>query len=206
VRRAKGGRLLRASFAALAFLFAHSASAQTFYKWTDGNGKVHYADKPPAGFKGEVTPMETDSAPAPPPATRPAAKAQSVEPQGEEKAPDLAARRRAERERLGARVTAARAKVEKARKALDDGEDPQDDEKQIVQQLHNRDAQRPERTPPPRLNCMATKTPDGRPAWNCPTPVPGETYYDRQKTLEDALRTAEDELAEAERAYRRGVD
>jgi hypothetical protein len=204
VRRAKGDRLLRASFAILAFLFAYPAPAQTFYKWTDKDGKVHYADKPPVGFRGEVTAIETDA--APPPAPRPAPKVQGAEPQGEEKAPDLATRRRAERERLGARVTAARAKVEKARKALADGEDPQDDEKQIVQQLHNRDAQRPERTPPPRLKCMATKTPDGRAAWNCPTPVPGESYFDRQKILEEALRTAEDELAEAERAYRRGVD
>jgi hypothetical protein len=204
VRRTKGGSLLRASFALLAFVFASPASAQAFYKWTDGDGKVHYADKPPAGFKGEVTRIEADIAPAPAP--QPAAKAQNAEPQGEEKPPDLATRRRAERERLGARVTAARAKVEKARKALADGEDAQDDEKQIVQQLHDRDARRPERTPPPRLNCMATKTPDGRAAWNCPTPVPGEAYYDRQKVLEEALRTAEEELAEAERAYRRGVD
>ena len=26
------------------------AAAQTFYKWVDKDGKVHYSDKPPAGF------------------------------------------------------------------------------------------------------------------------------------------------------------
>jgi hypothetical protein len=36
--------------------------------------------------------------------------------------------------------------------------------------------------------------------------VPGEVFYDRVHGLEDALRDAEKELADAERAYRRGVD
>ena len=40
----------------------------------------------------------------------------------------------------------------------------------------------------------------------CPTLVPGEPYYDRVKQLEDAVKAAEDDLADAEPAYRRGVD
>jgi hypothetical protein len=53
---------------------------------------------------------------------------------------------------------------------------------------------------------MGETTSDGRTLWNCPAPIPGEAYFDRQKALEDALQKAEEELAEAERAYRRGVD
>lgn len=41
---------------------------------------------------------------------------------------------------------------------------------------------------------------------NCPTRVPNDAYYERQKKLEEELKAAEEELAEAERAYRRGTD
>jgi len=198
---------------ALAFTVALAAStpgtgaiAQTLYKWIDKDGKVQYADKPPLNFKGEVTTIEADAVPpalkpAPKPAARPAAALDEKEiPQ------TTAARRRAERERLAERLTAARARVEQARAALADGEAVLQDEKQIVQQHHPRNARRPESTPPPRLNCMSEQAPDGRAVWNCPTPIPTESYYARQKALEEALQKAEEELAEAERAYRRGVD
>lgn len=181
------------------------AAAQTFYKWVDKDGKVHYSDKPPAGFKGEVTRMETDLAPTP--AKAPPPKPAKVEGDDDEKKPpDLNTRRRMERERLAARLAAARAKLEQAQKALADGDDPQEGEKQIVQQRHARDERRPERTPAPRQNCMSQKASDGRPIWNCPTPIPGEAYFTRHKALEDAVRQAELEVEEAERAYRRGVD
>jgi len=201
-RRARAFALL---FALLAFL-PGAALAQTLYKWTDNDGRVQYADKPPAGFKGEVTRIEIDAVPTPvKPAAAPAGKAQPGE-DAKEKVPDMAGRRRAERERLHERLMAARAKVEKARADLADGEGVLDDEKQIVQQHHARDAKRPQNTPAPRQNCLGQTTPEGRAVWNCPTPIPGEAYFGRQKALEEALQKAEEELAEAERAYRRGVD
>jgi len=187
---------------------ASGALAQTFYKWTDKDGKVQYADKPPVNFKGEVTRIEADvQPPTVKPAAKPAPRAESEDERAEkEKAPTTAARRRADRERLAERLAAARARVDQARTALTDGESVLQDEKQIVQQHHPRNARRPESTPPPRLNCMGEQAPDGRAVWNCPTPIPNESYYARQKALEEALQKAEEELADAERAYRRGVD
>ena len=180
------------------------ATGQAVYKWVDKDGKIHFADKPPVNFKGEVTRITPDAQPdavAPRPKAKP--DAERVE---EEKAPDLAARRRATREQLAARVAAARAKLEQARKALADGEGTGEDEKQYVQERLGRDARRPERTPAPRSNCMSQVTPDGKAIWICPRPVPGQAYYERQEKLEEAVRKAEEELDEAQRAYRRGVD
>ena len=39
-----------------------------------------------------------------------------------------------------------------------------------------------------------------------PTVVPSEAYYERVQKLEDDVRRAEEEVAAAEQAYRRGVD
>ena len=180
------------------------ALAQTVYKWVDKDGKVNFSDKPPANFKGEVTRITPDAQPDAAP-RRPVAKPEAAQLE-EEKAPDANAKRRATREHLAARVAAARAKLEQARKALADGEGAGDDEKQFVQERLDRNARRPERTPPPRSNCMSQVTPDGKPIWICPRPVPGQAYYERQEKLEEAVRKAEEELEEAQRAYRRGVD
>lgn len=193
--------------AASGIAFAFEACAQTLYKWVDQDGRTHFSDKPPAGFKGEVTKIQADAvpdvvirAPAAP------AKAQAQDDDKEKAPPDVAARRRQLRDQLAARVAVARANVEAARKALGDGEGATDDEKQYVRQESPRDERRPERTPPPRSNCMSQKTSDGKSVWNCPRPIPGEAYFERQAKLEEALRKAEEELADAERAYRRGVD
>jgi hypothetical protein len=199
-------RAFTLTLAFLGFFPGTGALAQALYKWTDKDGRVQYADKPPAGFKGEVTRIEIDAVPTPvKPAAAPPSKAQPDD-DAKEKVLDPAAKRRAERERLSARLAAAREKVEKARADLAGGEGILDEEKQIVQQHHARDAKRPQNTPAPRQNCMGETTSAGRTVWNCPTPIPGEAYFDRQKTLEEALQKAEEELAEAERAYRRGVD
>ena len=40
----------------------------------------------------------------------------------------------------------------------------------------------------------------------CPALIPNDAYYERQKQLEDAVKKAEEEVAAAEDAYRRGVD
>ena len=194
------------AFIVLFVALSEGASAQTLYKWVDKDGKTHYSDKQPVGFKGEVTRIEADAQPAPMPAAKVPAKAAKAEADDDEKVPDIAARRRAERERLAARLAMARARLEEARKALVDGEEPREGEKQFVQQHHARNERRPDRTPPPRLNCMSQKASDGRAIWNCPTPIPGEAYFSRQKELEEAVQKAEEDLAEAEQAYRRGVD
>ena len=194
-----------------ALALAADTAAQTFYKWVDKDGKVQYSDKPPVGFTGQVTKIQNDPfpdvAPRAPAASPSAAPAKpQAEDDEKEKAPDAATRRRQTREQLSSRLTAARVKLEAAQKALADGDGATEDEKQFVHQGFPRDARRPERTPPPRTNCMSSTTSDGRAEWNCPRQVPNDAYFDRQGKLEEAVRKAEEELAEAEQAYRRGVD
>ena len=172
----------------MGLLAAASAFGQALYKWVDADGKAHYGEKPPAGFKGAVTRIDLPDEKA----------------ADEKMTPN--AKRRAERERLTAKLEAARAKLETARKALAEGDEPQEGERIYMQQRFERNERRPERTPAPHVNCMSQYSADGKPIWNCPRPVPNEAYYDRQKALEEAVRKAEEELADAEREYRRGVD
>ena len=207
------GADLRTALATLvAVLLCASASAQVFYKWTDADGKIHYADKPPAGFKGTVTRIDTGDIPKPPPLPddrilkSPEDARDAADEKAEEEKSTLNAKRKAQRERLAARVEIARAKLEKARKALEEGDEPREGERTYVQQRFARSERRPERTPAPHVNCMSQYAADGTPIWNCPRPIPNEAYYERQKALEDAVKKAEEELADAERAYRQGVD
>ena len=59
---------------------------------------------------------------------------------------------------------------------------------------------------PPNANCFAATDASGVASLNCPSRVPQEAFYERQKKLEDDLKRAEEELELAERAYRRGTD
>src|SRR6185369_5392884 len=108
--------------------------------WVDKDGRVHFSDKPPAGFKGEVTKIQADVQPdvVVPRASPPRAQPQAAE-DDKDKPVDVATRRRQLREQLGARVALARAKLEAARKALSDGEGAAEDEKQFVRQEFGRD-------------------------------------------------------------------
>ena len=198
-----------------------AAVAQTMYKWIDAQGRVQYSDKPPKGFKGEVTKIETDPAPppplAPPRASKPAPEA--------EPANDINAKRRATRERLAANIERAREKLEKARKALAGAGGPEPDERQVIQQRVTQGAGNPMPLPIPntdptqatlarggmhgmagRSNCREVPLADGKKTTICPTAVPGEAYFDRVRELEEAVAKAEEELAAAQTAYRRGVD
>ena len=208
MRVAGAGALAALAVTLSAALFVADAFAETFYyRWIDKDGKTQFSDKPPANFKGEVAKVLVDAVdpvrPAAPPAAGPKARPATV---AEEKAPDLAARRRAQRDQLEARLSQARQNLEAAKKALADGEGTTQDEKQFVRENFARSERQPERTPPPRGNCTASKGSDGKAIWNCPRPIPNEAYFDRQKQLEEAVKKAEEELTEAERAYRRGVD
>lgn len=191
-----------AVFACLALLCA-PALAQTMYRWTDLQGRVQYSDRLPKDFKGEVTRIEAD--PQPPPAApiaRPApAKAESTK-APEAPGEDRNSRLRATRERLAAAVEQARERLEAAKKARDGDEGPGVDERQVVQQRFAKGTQ----PATPRSNCRQVTGADGKPQMMCPALVPGEAYYARMKDLEDAVLKAEEDLDNAERAYRRGVD
>jgi hypothetical protein len=198
-----------ASLAAAALALAcvsWAAEAQVLYKWIDADGKVQYSDTPPKNPKGPVTRIEPDVAPTPPaappaPARAPAPAATKAEPPE----PDLASQRRSKRAALEARLKQAQAKVDAARKALAQAAGPEPDERQVFQQemkagqggMHGLSAA--------RSNCRKVVK-EGKQVTVCPAVFATDAYYERLAKLEIALREAEDELAEAEAAWRHGVD
>lgn len=192
-----------AALCALAAALALPAAAQSFYRWTDAEGKVQYSDKPPKGFKGEVTRIEHEEKPALPSKAAPVAAPAAAPVKAPAAGEDIAAKRRATRLRLGAQLASARANVEAARKAISDSESPEVDERQVVQQRHTQGGMH---GMSPRSNCRAETGKDGRKTLMCPTSVPTVEYHDRIARLEAVLRRAEEELADAEEAWRRGVD
>ncbi|MEP7068712.1 MAG: DUF4124 domain-containing protein [Usitatibacter sp.] len=212
-----------AAMAALSIALAcGGAAAQALYKWVDADGKTQYSDRPPKNFAGPVTRLEPDEQPMAPPraAERPATRAQRAE-ESAGTAPDSAALRRMLRQKLEAAVASARAKLEGARAALDSASSPGDDERQVIQQKLEKGSPMPGAGSATtggmsgsggmhggvsRANCRTVKGSDGKTITTCPTMVPNEVYYEHVKVLEDAVKAAEEELAAAEQAYRRGVD
>ena len=198
---------------ALALLLAVAAmmpaGAQPLYKWVDDNGKTQYSDRPPKGFKGEVTRIEPETEKTSLPPVPAAAPAPGMPPAAAEKARaapehiDVAAKRRATRLRLEADLARAREKVDAAKKALALSDTPEPEERQTIQQrgatggMHGM-TQRP--------NCRVETAASGKKVTMCPTSVPTTEYHDRVARLEEDLRKAEEELAAAELAWRRGVD
>ncbi len=189
-----------------AFLFASpDIGAKTLYKLVDKSGRVSYVDQVPRNFDGEVTKL--DGVPAPASGRERSAPAPSAAPSSlveepKESPPDINKQRRETRERLQLALDRARASLAAARKARDEGTEPLDGEYQVIQQRFDASNNKPG----PRPNCRKQADGSGREAWICATQVPGESYRDRQKALDDAVVAAEAEVEAAERAYRRGVD
>jgi hypothetical protein len=217
------GNALAATLAVALALGCGEAAAQVLYKWIDADGKTQYSDRPPKNFAGPVTRIEPDEQPAAVPRApqKPAAQAAEGAQEAATPAQDNAAKRRELRRKLEADVANARAKLDFAKAALEAAASPSDEERQVVQQRVEKG--RPAPGPgsastggmmgsggmhggAPRSNCKTVKSSDGRTVTTCPTSVPSEGYYDRVKQLEDAVRAAEEELAAAELAYRRGID
>ncbi len=113
--------------------------------------------------------------------------------------------RRATRDSLQARLDAAREKLETAKAALAEAS-PGEDESQVIQQkfgpgqstsmggMHGM---------APRSNCITNAKTK---AVTCGAVVYSENYLKRVTELEEAVKRAELEVEEAERAYRQGVD
>jgi hypothetical protein len=178
------------------------AEGRVLYRWTDAQGRVQYSDRPPTGFKGEVTrvDIDVDATPAPVAAPRAPIVAPEVLRDVVPPAVDINKARREKREKLEAAVRNAEKKVASAKAALDGGGDPQDGEGQVIQ----RHFARPQAG---HSNCRRVTDGAGRPGgFVCPAVVPNDEYYERIKGLEEALKKAEAELAQAEIDYRRGVD
>ena len=189
-----------------AALGAAPLAAQVLYKWVDDQGKTQYSDRPPKNFKGEVSRIETEvDKTTLPPSPQPAPPAPAGGAATKAPAPateDIGAKRRATRARLEERLSKAREKVDTAKKALAQAESPEADERQVVQQ---RAATGGMHGMAPRSNCR-TESAGGKKWLMCPTTVPSTEYHDRVGRLEEDLRKAEEELAAAEQAWRRGVD
>jgi len=204
----------RTAILVVLLLAAASAWPQALYKWTDKDGKVQYADKPPLRFEGPVTKIEID-VPADP---DPAAKARAS---GGPATSEVVTRRRAVRVALAAQVARARDRLEAAKTALAAADAPLEDERQIMQQRVD------QKQPTPgsgsqstggmlgmggmlggaeRSNCRVEQQADGRKVTTCPTYVPSEAYYERVQRLEEDVRRAQEDVDAAEAAYRRGVD
>jgi hypothetical protein len=216
--------LLRTALLVIAFVGLQGAAfCQVLYKWVDKDGKTQYSDQPPKNFSGTVTRIEPDekATVAAPPAS-PSPEALKAEKANDDVRAiiEMAAKKRAEREKLEARVQAARTRLELA-KAERDNASPTDTERQVIQQRV--DVQNPQpgpgsssnggmfgmgtvSGPQTRSNCSTSKNAAGNVVVMCPTAVPSDAYYDRIKQLDDAVAAAEEELAAAETAYRRGVD
>ena len=202
---------------------ASGAFAATFYKWTDAQGQVHYGDTPPKGFTGEVTRVEVDPGEhvATPPGGYSKEQRATLGVPAAPAGPDILEQRRATRAALEARLDAARAKLDAAKAALADATGQGSG--QVIQQTFDPGRQ-PTGTPLPsnangtvptqpsmggglgmsanRSNCRvnANKT------VTCAALVPSEEYQQHVASLEDAVKRAEQEVSDAEIAYRKGVD
>lgn len=185
------------------------AASADIYTWTDANGRVQYSDHPPKDFKGVVKRIEPDEKPPPSVAVP---KAAPVKADAAPVAPlkkDMAGKRREERERLDEALNAARERLAQARKALAESQEPQAEEHQIVMRPGGAAGSVPMPGVVPaasRSNCRNQVDSKGRKTTFCPVSMPTEAYFDRIARLEAAVKAAEEELATAERAYRRGVD
>ncbi|HEX7606284.1 MAG TPA: DUF4124 domain-containing protein [Usitatibacter sp.] len=189
--------------------------AQVLYKWIGDDGTTQYSDRlPPKSFKGTVMRIEPDEQPPPAAPYRvPGPNAKQGE-DGIVHPPDVAGARRDLRRKLEADVAAARERLVAAKLAAEVTSAPQDDEKQTIQRRTDQASNMPGAGSTAsggglgfgRSNCTTAKNADGRPVTTCPAAIPNDAYYERIRKLEDDVRAAEENLATAERAYRRGAD
>jgi len=203
-----GASLAAFALAIAGLLLPAPAVSQVLYKWIDPSGKVQYSDRPPKDMTG-VTRIEPDT-PATPSPTPPAVPKAAVDPAKTPPplAQDPAGKRRAVRNELERKLAQARDNLDAARKALTDAANPEPEERQIVQQqmkagkgsggMHG--------LSPARSNCRPYTDKNGKAGVMCPASTPNEAYYDRIAKLEEAVRNAEEEVSQAEQAWRRGVD
>lgn len=177
---------------------ATGASPPVLYKLIAKDGRITYSDRAPKNFDGQVVRLEPDIESNLVPSGRPPAPAASPA-----SGSSFGADRKANREALQKALRAAQDKVEAARQAKADGTAPGPDEMQVIQRRY---APLKAGQDPPRSNCRNATDSTGKPYLMCAAQVPGDAFYERQKALDQALESALAELAEAERAYRRGAD
>ena len=158
--------------------FAVFANSQELWKYTDKNGKVTYSDKAPiGGEKAERVSTDTTGT------VIPAAK--NLLDGATQSSASVNARasvREGVRERYRKNVDAAREELEQARKALQAGQEPTEEERVIVVG-RGKDGQ------PTGANVVNRKP----------------EYYDRIARLEAAVQSAEEKVANAEKDFRQNA-
>src|SRR5665213_938387 len=188
------------------------ARAESIYRWTGSDGSVHYSNVAPKGVT-DVTRVEVDpdanttaggQRPSHPGTDLPPPRSTRAEPP---QTTDILTQRRQTRARLEASLAGAQERVDLAKVALAEAGGPRDDEFQVIQQSLSPDAAtRTGVGEVQRSNCHAVVGHNGKTTRVCPGVVPNQQYYERVQQLEDAVKHAEDDLAAAQTAYRRGVD
>lgn len=173
MKRLSSNFLTVASILAIAFI-ASSAGAQGLWKYTDKDGKVTYSDKAPK--QGEnAEPVITDTSGTVIPAAK---NLYEGKPQRSATVSTRASQREAERDSYRKKVDAARDELDQAKKALEAGQEPTQDERQIV----------------------VGRGKDGKSTGvNAVNRRP--EYFDRIAGLEAAVKKAEEKVAAAERDF-----
>lgn len=139
------------------------------YRLVDKNGKTSYSDKaPPRGFEGKVTRIEVDLK----------ANRATLNAVGDSSAPVSLPLTAPELRRVKADAELARANeaLEAAKKALEGGKEPKEDEIQLIGKVGGGARQ-----------------------------VPTEDYHKRLKKLEEAVQAAEAEVERARKAARQAA-
>ena len=198
----------RFSLALLLALIVVQASAQVLYKYTDANGKVTYSDRAPkAGEKAERITADTTTNVISSPAG-----ARAIAPGGgKEGSADVNVRvkeRAALRDTLQGKVDVARAALETAKLALEEGKTPREGEQRVIVKpatVKTKDGTIV--TVPTVANPVSstslgslTPTPAGQ---NAVTRT--DAYSERIERLEAAVKSAEEQLELAQTNYRRGA-
>jgi Domain of unknown function (DUF4124) len=198
----------RFSLVLLLTLASLQAGAQVLYKYVDANGKVTYSDKAPkAGEKAERIQADTKTNVM----NSPAGVSGGASSIGKEGSADVNVRikeRVALRDSLKGQVDAARAELERAKLALEEGKTPREGEQRIiVKPATVRVKDGTIVTVPTVINPVSsptignlTPTPAGQ---NVVTRT--DAYSERIAGLEAAVKEAEAKLELAETNYRRGA-
>ncbi|MEO8383804.1 MAG: DUF4124 domain-containing protein [Betaproteobacteria bacterium] len=156
-------------------LFAFGANAQGLWKYTDKNGKVTYSDTAPKnGEKAE--PVIADTTGTVIPAER---NLSSGKVEGKGVVSSRSSDRVSERENYRKALDSARDELEKAKKALEDGQEPTQDERIIV-------VGRGVNGQSTGVNAINRKP----------------EYYSRIASLEEAVKKSEEKVTAAERDFR----
>ena len=157
------------------------SAATTLYKLVDENGKITYVEVVPAEFRGKVMPFSLDPSANTAEVMTPAEK-MSLQPGA--KASGYLEQRRATRTTLEASLENARARLERAKRALADA--TVDEGPLVPRQVHSVN---------PNTGAITRGV-----------RMPDEGLLARVAELEAEVTKAEEAVSVAETAYRRGVD